>query len=201
MRNALGALAWSRCALTYQAGLLLALATTACATPREGDSAIAPENTASTSVAAEEIYRAVLDTLIGPYGVAVIPDSVSGNWNAEGLAASVPPGFEAASSALAGPRQVMTLPPGLSNRTVLVTEASFGVLAHSALTRLHEKFGSNAVLMSLSRLGVSADSTRAVLATDTWRSEDSVLRELLFLARAADGKWQVVKRDQIYTEQ
>jgi hypothetical protein len=163
---------------------------------------VAPEATPSSSAsAAEQIYKVVLDTTIGRHSVAVIPDSTSGNWNAEGLQAGAPPGFEDVSLALAGPPQAVTPPLSLSRRMIPVSRATFGALAHGTLSSLHDQFGSNAVLMRLSRLGVSGDSTRAVVATDAWRGGDSVISELLFLARSADGRWQVVKRDRLYIEQ
>jgi hypothetical protein len=180
----------------------LVLAAASCARSRPGNAPIAPENTTSAPKStAEQIYKAVLDTLIGPHGVAVMPDSTSGNWNAEGLAAGAPPGFEAASSALAGPRQAVTPPRGLAKRIILVTGAAFVALVHGTRASLHDQFGSNAVLTRLSPLGLSADSTRAVMATDTWRSDDPVQSELLFLSRSADGMWQVIKRDPLYIDQ
>jgi hypothetical protein len=182
--------------------VLLVLAAASCATSRPRPAPIAAEKaTSAPGSAAEQIYKAVLDTLIGPHGVAVMPDSTSGNWNAEGLVAGAPPGFEAPSSALAGSRQAVTPPPGLAKRIILVTGAAFAALVHGTRASLQDQFGSNAELTRLSPLGLSADSARAVMAIDTWRSADSVQSELLFLSRSADGMWQVIRRDPLYIDQ
>jgi hypothetical protein len=181
---------------------LLLFEVASCGVRSSGNAPMPPQERGSASATMPElVYAAVLDTLIGPGALAVVAESTSGNWHAEGLAASSPPGFESAGVALASAPGVLPPLPRMSQRVVLVTGATFGALAHATPAGLRDPFGKNAVLMRLSAVGLSADTAHAVVATDTWCGDGSVESELLFLVRSPEGRWNVTQRSPLYIDQ
>ena len=173
-----------------------------CGSASSGTAAVpSTERRSAPATVHELMYSTVLDTVIGPGALAIVPESTSSNWHTEGLVATAPFGFESASAALATAPTVLPMLPGVSYRMVRVSRETFGALAHATPLGVQKRFGRNAVLMRLSAVGVSADTTHAVVAADTWLLSGSVQSELLYLLRSSEGRWSVSERIPVYIEQ
>ena len=148
-----------------------------------------------------QLYAVVLDTFVAPKGIyALVAESTIALRASVEPRSRAPDGFASAVDGLdrvLSERRLIAAIPTSSERVLRITSAQAQDFRRDGGRALREQFHCQmtcAFLISFSQVGLSADSTKAVIYFGTWCSGVCASSELLYLTQAPGARWTIVER-------